>query len=87
MGSTAIPWEIHSPSNPDDSAYLAASRAASTVASVVPPARPHRTPNLSFAKVLFLPDLTILACVHFSLDQIRQLMMRQGIGISRKGGA
>jgi hypothetical protein len=36
---------------------------------------------------LFLPDLTILACVHFSLDQIRQLMMRQGIGISRKGGA
>jgi hypothetical protein len=54
MGSTAMPWEIHKLSHPAASANLAASRAASTVARVVPPARPQRTPNRSLATVVSL---------------------------------
>jgi len=61
MGWTAIAWETQRLSKPDASAHRAAARTSSTVARVVPPARPHRTPNLSLANVCSLLPLSAVA--------------------------
>src|SRR5215510_12641512 len=60
MGWTAIAWETQRLSNPDASAKRAAARTSSTVARVVPPARPHRTPNRSLANVCSLLPCVLL---------------------------
>src|SRR5262249_15754903 len=71
MGWTASAWETQRLSNLDASAHRAAARTSSTVARVVPPARPHRTPNRSLATVCSLLPLSAVA--HPPIDLLQEV--------------